>query len=105
MLKSINNEPRPFFVSDLKPYKCRLEHGNPSGHALIVISLYASIVEAFIREYSGLRRHRVAIWGAFLLLAGFIGFGRIYNGVHTHNQVIAGYMYGFVIFYTFTHLI
>ena len=44
MLKSVNNEARPFFVADLRPYKCRLEHGNPSGHAIIV-ALYATFTE------------------------------------------------------------
>jgi membrane-associated phospholipid phosphatase len=85
MLKSLNNEPRPFFVSDLKPYKCRLEHGNPSGHTLIVVALYATLVEALIREYPSLRRNKIKVWSIYVLVAGFIGFGRIYNGVHTHN--------------------
>eukprot|EP00347_Sterkiella_histriomuscorum_P018248 403346231 len=105
MLKSLNNEPRPFFVADLKPYKCRLEHGNPSGHALIMVALYATAVEQFIRQYPRLRANQGKVWTSYILLAAFIGFGRIYNGVHTHNQVIAGYIWGFATYYTFSHLI
>eukprot|EP00347_Sterkiella_histriomuscorum_P011520 403372139 len=105
MLKSLNNEPRPFFVADLKPYKCRLEHGNPSGHTLIVVALYACAVQQFIRQYSILRRNKTLVWTGYIVVAGFIGFGRIYNGVHTHNQVIAGYIWGFATYYTFTHLL
>lgn len=51
LLKSINNEARPFFVADIKPYKCRLEHGNPSGHAMTIIALYATTLELVIRQY------------------------------------------------------
>lgn len=104
MLKSINNEARPFFVADLKPYKCRLEHGNPSGHALIVVALYATFLDLFIRQYPKLRNSKIQIWFVYVLFIAFIGFGRIYNGVHTHNQVLAGYVWGFVIYYTFCHI-
>ena len=40
ILKSINNEPRPFHVYDIIPTKCWLEYGNPSGHSLLTSSLY-----------------------------------------------------------------
>ncbi len=34
LMKGVFQEPRPFFLEDLKPYICRLEHGDPSGHSL-----------------------------------------------------------------------
>jgi len=84
-LKSFNNEPRPFFVYDLQPYKCRLEHGDPSGHTFIVTSLYGSLIEMLIREYSGVRKHKNSARTTFIVFVLFIGFGRVYNGVHTYN--------------------
>lgn len=39
-----------------------------------------------------------------MLFSSFIGFGRIYNGVHTYNQVISGYVWGLAIYYTYSHI-
>lgn len=33
-----------------------------------------------------------------------MGFGRIYNAVHTYNQVIGGYVWGYIIYYAFVHI-
>lgn len=49
ILKSFYKEPRPYYVADIKPFSCRLEHGNPSGHALLAAALYNVLGEMFIR--------------------------------------------------------
>ena len=33
-----------------------------------------------------------------------MGFGRIYNGVHTYNQVISGYAWGMAVYFTLNHI-
>lgn len=39
-----------------------------------------------------------------MLLILVIGASRIYNGVHTYNQVIQGYVWGIVTYLTFCHI-
>lgn len=34
-----------------------------------------------------------------------MSFSRIYNGVHTYNQVLNGLVWGFFIYYTFSHVV
>ena len=43
LLKSVFQEPRPFFLEDIKPFLCRLEHGDPSGHSVMVVAVYATL--------------------------------------------------------------
>lgn len=33
LLKSINHDPRPFFIEKLTPSECPLDYGNPSSHS------------------------------------------------------------------------
>ena len=49
LLKSIYHEARPFFIADIKPYKCALEHGDPSGHSIIVAAVNYTFLKLAIR--------------------------------------------------------
>jgi len=40
-----------------------------------------------------------------MMFIATMAFSRIYNGVHTYNQVLSGLVWGFVIYYTFCHVI
>jgi undecaprenyl-diphosphatase len=67
----------------------------PSGHALFSVCFFgtlALLVSARVRN----RPVRVAVWLAAALLAGSIGFSRIYLGVHYPADVLAGYAVGAV---------
>jgi len=62
----------------------------PSGHALFSVCFFGALalaVSARVRSRAG----RVAIWLAATLLAFWIGFSRVYLGVHFPTDVIAGY--------------
>ncbi len=62
----------------------------PSGHALFSVCFWgvlAALASARVRR-TGLR---VAIWAAAALIAGLIGYSRIYLGVHYPSDVLAGY--------------
>ncbi len=85
ILKSAYDHPRPFYVTDLKPFKCRFEHGNPSGHAMMAIGFYFTLASMIIREYRLNFLMKAFVWVACLILAFLIGFARINNGVHTYN--------------------
>ncbi len=85
MAKSINHEARPFFVAAITPNKCRFEHGNPSGHAIISIAMYFTFIEMMCREHSikGVKKGLLYVLGVIFAIT--MGFSRIYNGVHTYN--------------------
>jgi membrane-associated phospholipid phosphatase len=85
ILKSINNEARPFFITDIVPTKCWLEYGNPSGHSITSISLYLTMWKLICRHYSVTNRTRYTALSFTLMMAFLIAFSRIYNGVHTYN--------------------
>ncbi len=72
---------------------------------MIIVALYATTLDLVIRQYKLGKQTRKVLWAAYVVFSLFIGFGRIYNGVHTYNQVIAGYAWGVCIYYTFAHIL
>ncbi|MFH1177850.1 MAG: phosphatase PAP2 family protein [Acidobacteriota bacterium] len=65
----------------------------PSGHALASATFYPLLA------WGLLRRRRVATGVAYAigaLFALFVGFGRLYLGVHWPSDVLAGWLLGFV---------
>lgn len=37
-------EPRPYFIQKMSPLNCKdLEHGNPSGHAMVTTAIYLTV--------------------------------------------------------------
>lgn len=96
ILKSINHEPRPFHVSDIKPTKCWYEYGNPSGHSLLTSSLYLTFWDMLCKQHKwergSLARNlslAIAIASSFL-----VAFSRIWHAVHTLNQILNGFIWG-----------
>ena len=107
-LKSVNNEPRPFHVSsDLIPSYCRLEYGNPSGHALLTTSMYLTFWKMMCLQYDLKARGFLYNISLFLVLAMIliVGFTRIYHGVHTLNQIFGGWMWGTALYYLFSRIL
>jgi membrane-associated phospholipid phosphatase len=84
-LKQIFMEPRPF---ELDP-SVKLQHaeglGMPSGHAQSSIAVWGTVAARFKRRW---------FWLVAALLALFIGFSRVYLGVHFPTQVLAGWAVG-----------
>ena len=90
ILKSINHEPRPFFVHIIQPSECPLDYGNPSNHSQYSI-LYLTIVEMLCKSKGWLLGS--AVWTLIFL----ISLSRIYMGVHTLNQILSGLISGLCI--------
>jgi undecaprenyl-diphosphatase len=86
-LKLLFHRPRPApFFGFPEP----VTYSFPSGHAITACSFYlvlAAILSARLR--SGIAT--AALWTLAAMLAGAIGFCRVYLGVHYPSDVIAGY--------------
>jgi membrane-associated phospholipid phosphatase len=88
LLKILIRRPRPIGASFLET-----SYSFPSGHAAISVALYGFI--AFLlwkRSKSQLKRGMILAVALLLML--FIGFSRVYLGVHFPTDVLGGYMVG-----------
>lgn len=62
----------------------------PSGHALLSLCFYG-IVASIIASRLSSRTARLLTWTGAALIVGFIGFSRVYLGVHYPTDVLASY--------------
>ncbi|MGA2268510.1 MAG: phosphatase PAP2 family protein [Bryobacteraceae bacterium] len=77
--------PEPFFGS-AEP----LTYSFPSGHAMVSCCFFG-VLAAILAARDRPRARRMAIWAVAALLAGLIGFSRVYLGFHYPTDVLAGY--------------
>jgi hypothetical protein len=85
--------PRPYWVSDkVLPFAAESSFGTPSGHAQNAVSVWG-IIASFIRKPWA--------WTAAIMLILFIGFSRLYLGVHFLHDVIAGWLIGALVLWVF----
>ncbi len=89
-MKVIVHRPRPeaFFH-----YPLPTSYSFPSGHAFASVVFFGTLA-ALISPLLPSVRKRILLWLAAILMAGTIGFSRIYLGVHYPSDVIAGYLGG-----------
>jgi membrane-associated phospholipid phosphatase len=93
VLKLLFASPRPYWVSDkVIPYAAEPWFGIPSGHAQNAVGVWG-IMAANIRK-------RWA-WSAAFVLVFFIGFSRLYLGVHFVHDVVIGWLIGGVLLWAF----
>jgi undecaprenyl-diphosphatase len=62
----------------------------PSGHAIFA-ACYFGILAAFAAARFRGRAARILVWSSAAIIAGLIGYSRIYLGVHYPSDVVAGY--------------
>ena len=104
VLKGIYHEGRPFFMAEFKPNGCRFEYGNPSGHSFIATGLYITMWDLTSRQFKLTSMQRKLFLVPIIALILILGASRIYNGVHTYNQVLAGYAWGLLTYATLCHV-
>lgn len=103
LMKSYIHEQRPFFVTELTPTKCWIEYGNPSGHSITSTSLYLTMWQLLCRRYKPSTYWRVNSLVMTIIVIMLIGASRLYNGVHTYNQILMGWILGIALYYLYCH--
>eukprot|EP00347_Sterkiella_histriomuscorum_P011264 403373119 len=104
-LKSVYNEARPFFVVDnLHPKKCSLEHGDPSAHTMVFVTMHSTLVFLLSKQYEIHGSKKKLMWIVYKIFCGVLGFSRIYAGVHSYNQVLSGMIWGYSLHYLICHI-
>lgn len=95
ILKVIFQRPRP----DFDPLMIMDSYSFPSGHSMNAFIFY-SVLSYYIYHFTRKKLLSViaVIISAFLIL--FVGFSRVYLGVHYPSDVLAGYIAGFFVFIT-----
>lgn len=75
------------------------DYGMPSGHTLCTAGLLFLIYYDIIRYMEIGKSRKLGLRIALIIVSFFIGFSRIYFGIHTLNQVILGYAFGATIYF------
>ncbi|MBI5952161.1 MAG: phosphatase PAP2 family protein [Chloroflexi bacterium] len=92
--KLIFTGPRPYWVSSQVRalWLTETSFGIPSGHAQLAMSVWGMIA-AYLK--------RAWVWVAMLTVIFFIGFSRMYLGVHFPHDVIFGWLLGAAVLWAF----
>lgn len=85
--------PRPYWVStNVRAMASDPRFGVPSGHAEIGAGVWGMIAATYRKAW---------VWVAAVLLVLFIGLSRLYLGVHFPQDVLVGWMLGFLTLWAF----
>jgi hypothetical protein len=86
MLKIVFHDPRPYWTDrSIIGYEPRSTFGMPSGHAQ-----GATVAWGFL----GMRARRASVWALVVVVVALVGVSRVYLGVHSVGQVVAGWLIG-----------
>jgi hypothetical protein len=100
VMKMIYQEPRPFWVeTDLYPCICASNYGNPSTTGINQFILFAVTYKAFTSTYKNLNKFLIAsLCGVPVIL---IYSSRLFQGIHSLNQLFFGLGIGFILYYIY----
>jgi membrane-associated phospholipid phosphatase len=99
IVKVLFAAPRPFWVSArVEPLSVESTFGVPSGHAQNAAALWGVMAA----EVQGARRRWA--WVAAFFLTLFIGFSRLFLGMHFLHDVIVGWLLGLLLLVAFLKL-
>jgi hypothetical protein len=86
MLKVVVHAPRPFWTDPgISGHEPQASFGMPSGHAQ---------GSAVAWGLAGMTARRTAVWAAVVVVVLLVGVSRVYLGVHSVGQVVAGWVIG-----------
>jgi membrane-associated phospholipid phosphatase len=85
--------PRPYWVSaQVEPLSVETTFGIPSGHAQNAAAVWGTLAAGFHKRWA---------WVAAILLTFFIGFSRLYLGMHFLHDVLLGWLLGILLLFAF----
>ena len=85
--------PRPYWVSgEVKAFSAESSFGIPSGHAQNSVGVWGIVASSIRKPWA---------WAVAFALAFFIGFSRLYLGVHFLHDVVVGWLIGCVLLWLF----
>ncbi len=96
VLKVAFHSPRPYWVSDkVQAMSSETSFGIPSGHGQNAVSLWGTWGYSMKRPWA---------WILAIVVAFMIGFSRLYLGMHFPVDVLAGWVVGAILLWSFIRL-
>lgn len=95
LLKESYEIPRP----NIDPLHTESSYSYPSGHAMNSLLFYSTL-SLFVYHFTKSKMKTFLSFTVTGILIGFIGFSRVYLGVHYPSDVVAGYFAGLWLFVT-----
>lgn len=93
VVKMLFAAPRPYWVStQVEPLSVETTFGIPSGHAQHAAAIWGTMAAAIQKRWA---------WVAAILLTFFIGFSRLYLGMHFLHDVLLGWLLGILLLFAF----
>ena len=108
LMKLIYADPRPFWVkTNISVFKCEIDYGNPSGHAVCAFSFYMTLFQFIYDKYLNNKQllYKISYWITVLSFLLLILISRLAVGVHSINQVFYGTLVGFAIYVIYYFLL
>jgi len=95
IVKVIFTSPRPYWVSaEVEPISVETTFGIPSGHAQNSAAIWGMMA-------AGVSAGRRWAWPAAIALTFFVGFSRLYLGMHFLHDVVLGWLIGLALLFLF----
>jgi membrane-associated phospholipid phosphatase len=93
IVKMLFAAPRPYWVSaHVEPLSVETTFGIPSGHAQNAAAVWGTLAAGIHKRWA---------WVAAILLTFFIGFSRLYLGMHFLHDVLLGWLLGILLLFAF----
>ena len=106
--KNVIKAPRPFFVDpDIPVEACKFaEFGSPSGHSFAASTIYTNVTALILKYYKSSRKTSILAFSCITApIVLFTGVSRVYEGMHSVDQVLSGIVQGAIVAYLFAEVL
>lgn len=90
------HSPRPYMVSDeVQVFGCSTEFGHPSGHSINSMTFCIGLLLDYLASYpSEPQQNKLIAIAVAIGTPLLVGFSRLFNGDHTMDQILYGWLLG-----------